>query len=629
MSKIKVKLGKREVFLTKSSSFVGLKPTTPTAFDSSSNVKSAVRKKVYDFLGGFSVMSLQSRGAGLDDALDVIRSYDSVDVGTHVYYAEGSNKMLIPTGEIYIKFHEGVSEEEQNLVLDEYNLKLARRRNSQSIVASVTANSPNPLKVAAQLQQFSLIQSAEPDMDAQVDEYDFIEPDDDLLDHQWHLRNNGVIPDSSRQIKKDADSKVVDAWKRLGGMGSNNVVVAVIDNGFDISHPDLKEKVYRPWNLWSKSTQLQNGDPRFTHGTPCASVAISSSNGKGILGAAPEAKFMPVSGTSYGLKATEEMFEYCIKNNADIISCSWGTTDPAFSLSTVKEEVITEAAAKGRGGKGCIILYAVGNEAKDYINYYAAHPDVIAVGACTSQDRHADYSNQGREVDVVAPSNGDWPIIAARAWWDEGVSWETGNKRFWRDGKVRGEPGLYKHFGGTSSSTPLVAGICALMLSVNPDLTARQVKAILIETADKIGSPLEYDTRGHSPKYGYGRVNADRAVKEAKRLSDKGLGTEPSVDVPIKKGRGLFVFNVKKQEARGFGVQIGAFAEYGNVLIQAEKLQSKYDQPVIVNINELGGKTVYKIVVGSYDNRSQASSLYLKMKEDGLNGFVRNLKDLV
>jgi len=253
-------------------------------------------------------------------------------------------------------------------------------------------------------------------------------------------------------------------------MGSNNVVVAIIDNGFDISHPDLKEKVYRPWDLWSKSTRLQNGDPRFTHGTPCASVAISPPNGKGILGSAPKAKFMPVSGTSYGLKATEDMFEYCIKNNADIISCSWGTTDPAFSLSTVKEEVITDAAAKGRGGKGCIILYAVGNEAKDYVNYYAAHPDVIGVGACTSQDRHADYSNQGREVDVVAPSNGDWPIIAARAWWDEGVSWENGNKRFWRDGKVRGEPGLYKHFGATSSSTPLVAGICALMLSVNPDL---------------------------------------------------------------------------------------------------------------------------------------------------------------
>ena len=166
--------------------------------------------------------------------------------------------MLIPTGEIYIKFYEGVSEEEQNLVLDEYNLELARRRNSESIVARVTANSLNPLKIAAQLQQFSLVLSAEPDLDAQVDEYDFTEPDDELLNHQWHLRNNGVIPDSSRTIKKDADSKVVDAWKRLGGMGSNNVVVAIIDNGFDISHPDLKEKVYRPWDLWSKSTNIQN-----------------------------------------------------------------------------------------------------------------------------------------------------------------------------------------------------------------------------------------------------------------------------------------------------------------------------------------------------------------------------------
>ena len=139
-----------------------------------------------------------------------------------------------------------------------------------------------------------------------------------------------------------------------------------------------------------------------------------------MVGSAPNAKFMPVSGTSFSLKATEEMFEYCTKTNADIISCSWGSTDPAFSLSAVKEDVLTKAATKGRNGKGCVILFAVGNDSKDYVNYYSAHPDVIAVGATTSKDEHATYSNRGREVTVCAPSNGDWPIIAARAWWDEG-----------------------------------------------------------------------------------------------------------------------------------------------------------------------------------------------------------------
>jgi len=635
MSNIRIRIGKRTVTLHKSSQLVGLKRkgnqqvlnarSIPKSFSDSSFVKS----NIYNTLGGFNIVKLRTDGTSLDWKLDEVRSYDSVELGTHVYYTDESERMLVPTGELYITFHEGVSEEEQEIVLDEYKLALVRRRNKDCIVAKVTAHSKNPLKVASELEQYSLIRVVEPDLDAILDDYEFSEPDDDLLDHLWHLKNNGKVADVNWPLKANADSKVIDAWKRMGNTGSDDVVIAVIDNGFDLSHPDLKDSVYKPWDLWSNSSRIQHGDPRFTHGTPCASVALAASNGKGIVGAAPNAKFMPVSGTSFSLRATEQMFEYCVKNDADIISCSWGTTDPLYSLSAIKEEVIKEAATKGRDGKGCIVLFAVGNESKDYINYYSAHPDVIAVGASTSKDQHADYSNRGGEITIVAPSNGDWPIIAARAWWDEGVSWESGAYRFWRDGKERGDSGKYKHFGGTSSSTPLVAGICALLLSVNPDLTSKQVKEILIKTADKIGSPLEYDTDGHSLKYGFGKVNADKAVKEALRFRDEKVGTsQPVIEAPVKKGRGIFRFNVERQAPEGFGVQIGAFAEYGNVLIQAEKLQKKYSQPVIVSINELESKTVYKIVVGAFEERSEASSLAAKMKDDGRNGFVRAIKDL-
>jgi len=635
MSTIRIRIGKRKVALHKSSQLVGLKRkgmqeslnarSIPKSFRDSSFVKT----NIYNTLGGFNIVKLRTDGTSLDWKLNEVRSYDSVEVGTHVYYTDESERMLVPTGELYITFYEGVSEEEQNIVLDEYKLNFVRRRNSNSIVAKVTIHSKNPLKVAAEMESYSLVRVVEPDLDAILDEYDFAEPEDDLLSHLWHLKNTGKVADVNWPLKPDADSKVIDAWRRMGNTGSDDVVIAVIDNGFDLSHPDLKDSVYKPWDLWSNSSRIQHGDPRFTHGTPCASVALAASNGKGIVGAAPNAKFMPVSGTSFSLRATEEMFEYCVKNEADIISCSWGTTDPLYSLSAIKEEVIKEAATKGRDGKGCVVLFAVGNESKDYINYYSAHPDVIAVGASTSKDEHADYSNRGSDVTVCAPSNGDWPIIAARAWWDEGVSWETGNYKFWRDGKERGDVGKYKHFGGTSSSTPLVAGICALLLSVNPDLTAKQVKEILIKTAEKIGSPLEYDTDGHSLKYGYGKVNADKAVKEALRYRDEQVGTsQPVIEEPVKKGRGIFRFNVERQAPEGFGVQIGAFAEYGNVLIQAEKLQKKYDQPVIVSINELEGKTVYKIVVGAFDERSSATSLAAKMKDDGRNGFVRSIKDL-
>jgi subtilisin family serine protease len=623
MSGISVKSGKGELLLQKSQTLVGLKPMHEDGLAKAEFVD----QEVHANLGGFQVVTLGETGADLDTRLDEARQADSVDVGTHVYFAEGSNRPMVPTGEIYITFEDGVSEGEQKIVLDEYHLQLVQRRTDTLVVAKVTAASPNPLKAAAMLQALSLVAIAEPDLDMPLDEYAFVAPTDTLMPHQWHLDNPGFVPDVNFPIKKGADARVKSAWERLGNTGSSAVTVAVIDNGFDVNHPDLRSKISKPWDLWTGSPNLPQGDARFTHGTPCASVAIAASTGSGIVGAAPGVKFMPVHGTSFSVKVTEDMFDYCIRNGADIISCSWGTTDSNYSLNAIKEQAIARAAREGRGGKGCIVLFAAGNDDLNYVNFYAAHPDVIAVAASTSKDTHATYSNRGREVSICAPSNGDWPIIAARASWDQGLDYETGAYKFWRDGRDRGRN--YKHFGGTSSSTPLVAGICALMLSANPNLTAKEVKSILQRTADKIGSPTEYDANGHSVKYGYGRVNADKAVAEAQRLADA-TRPQPAVEVPEKvtSGRGIFRFNVSKQEAKGWGVQVGAFYEYGNVLIQAEKLQKQFNAPVIVSINELNGKTVYKIVLGAFDSVTPAKTLFEQMKKAGINGFVRSLTDL-
>lgn len=621
MSQITIKSGRGNLTLKKSSRYVGLKTEKPV------EEKDAVKKEVLPNLGGFNIVTLNKNGETIDEKLDEVREEADVDVGTHVYYVPGhSNRPLVPTGEIYIIFQESVTEAEQKIIIQEFNLAMVERRSKDRVIVKVTPNSPNPLKVAKALQgNKDMVRLAEPDLDALVEEYEFNEPLDTLFSHQWHLRNPGFIPDVQWPTKKGADAKVVDAWNRLGNTGSDDIVVAVIDNGFDINHPDLKSKVFKPFDLWTNSNQLEMNDPRFTHGTPCASVAVAPINGTGIVGSAPSAKFMPISGTSFSLRATEEMFNYCIENGADVISCSWGTTDPAFDLNQMKKDAIAKAAREGRNGKGCVICYAVGNDDLDYVSYYSAHPDVIAVAASTSKDKHADYSNRGREVTICAPSNGDWPITAARASWDEGISWETGLYRYWRDGRSRGTG--YKHFGGTSSACPLVAGICALMLSANPDLTAKQVKDILCQTADKVGDPSEY-VNGHSVKYGYGRVNADKAVAEAIRLKDIDAEPVEVVDTHVKKGRGIFRFTVEDQPPNGFGIQIGAFAEYGNVLIQAEKLQAQFNAPVIVSINELNGKTVYKMVLGVFDSKSEARTLLNRMKDKGVSGFIRAIKDL-
>lgn len=625
MGNYKIKSGKGVLVLQKSASLVGLKGKKKNDISNAD----FVRQEVLPNLGGFKVVSLQKDSNSLDEKLDEVRQRKEVEVGTHVYFAEGSKKPLVPTGEIFIIFQPEVDESEQMLVLDEYKLSLVERRSADQVTARVTKESPNPLRVAEALQKISLVKMAEPDLDMLLEEYAFTMPTDTFIADEWHLKNDGFIPSGQYTTKKGADAKIVDAWKRLDGFGSPDIVLAVIDNGFDISHPDIKPKVYRPWDLWTMSDRLSDGDPGFTHGTPCASLAVAAANGQGMVGVAPNAKFMPVSGTSFSVAATEKMFDYCVQNGADVISCSWGTTDTRYTLNSLKEEAIAKAARQGRGGKGCVILFAAGNEGLDYVNFYAAHPDVICVAACDSKDRYASYSNQGAEVSICAPSNGDWPLIAARAAWDPGTTVRgDGAFLYWADGVSRQGP--YKHFGGTSGATPIVAGICALMLSANPKLAAKEVKEILQSTADKIGDASEYKN-GHSRKFGYGRVNADRAVAEALRRKDSNTGTSTTpptttVTPQVVSGQGLFRFSVERQASQGFSVQLGVFADYGNVLIQAEKMERLFSQPVLVNISQLNGKTVYKVLVGVFDKSADAGTLQKAMKTAGVDGFVKDLK---
>ena len=639
MAQLKVKFGAGELVLTKSNKYVGVKKSQTRSLGES-ELEPDIKKVVHPSLGGFEMVSVKKkRGEKINDKLDLIRSLDEVEVGTHVYTAPGSDRPLIPTGSIYITFSKGVTEAQQTAILKEFSLDLKERREDNKIVAVVTPASSNPIKTAMALQAKDEVKWAEPDIDTPLDHYAFAQPAARLWGQMWHLQNTGRVPDnSSVHMKVGADSKVAEAWRLLDGYGNPNITVAVIDNGIDLSHPDLKDKVVKPWDLWNNSPNLQAGDPSFTHGTPCASVAIAPQNG-GMCGAAPAARFMPLSGTGFSIESTEAMFNYVIRNGADVVSCSWGTVDPNFALGSDKINAIAKAARDGRGGKGCVICFAAGNEDMDTLNVYGKHPDVICVGATTSDDEHADYSNRGRELTISAPSNGSWPILAARAFWDPGIPGEVGaGKWYYGDGIDRGS--RYQHFGGTSSATPLVAGICALILSANPNLTAREVKQILMMTADKVGSPSEY-SNGQSVKYGYGRINAAKAVQEALNRAGKtpppstptsttGSTTTPSSqpgNPPV--GTGLFRYSSNARVAnKGFAVQAGSFSQWTNVKSIAPGLESKYGQPALVHVVGSGSSTIYRVLIGQFTTLGDANRLLSSMKAGGIAGFVKDLSTL-
>jgi subtilisin-like proprotein convertase family protein len=158
-----------------------------------------------------------------------------------------------------------------------------------------------------------------------------------------------------------------------------------------------------------------------------------------------------------------------------------------------------------------------------WLNGFAVHPDVIAVAASTSLNKKAAYSNWGTEISVCAPSNNAPAMVPPEVYDDyTGLGIVTTD----RTSSAGYDPSNFtSDFGGTSSACPVVAGVAALVLSANPDLTATDVRQILQQTADKIVDKDPdpqlglrkgtYETSGRSEWFGYGKVNAFKAVQAA------------------------------------------------------------------------------------------------------------------
>lgn len=341
---------------------------------------------------------------------------------------------------------------------------------------------------------------------------------------QWHLLNKGLV----RGQVKGEDVDALDAWGAIAS--GRSVVVAVLDDGVDIDHPNLKKRVWR--NSKSGDSDVNGRDfflpndhpdhynPRpklFTypydqmrgndiHGTACAGV-VSTSN-DGAFGVAPGAKILPVKIFHADELAQDARVADAIRyaaTRADVLSCSWsGPRSPDIELA------IEDAGNLGRDGKGSAVFCATGNDGGS-VSYPAALPGAIGVGASTDQAKRAEYSNFGPEVDFVAPSSGGVEAI-----YTTDVANPPGRGFNIGDRERGGADGLHTNeFGGTSSATPLAAGVGALVLSVQPGMDREELRNLLRDTADKIGLKKGYDSKGHSDDFGHGRINAGRAIAEA------------------------------------------------------------------------------------------------------------------
>lgn len=350
-----------------------------------------------------------------------------------------------------------------------------------------------------------------------------------VIKDQWHLKNAAAFPGQ----KAGEDVKAAGAWSVT--QGKKTVVVAVLDDGVDVDHPNLKTNILKnpdpaePRDLCGRDFFIPDDDhpdhfnprPKLfqfpfdqmtgndIHGTPCAGVVAAAGKVSAARGVAPKCRVLAVKifhGDSLASDArVADAIRYAAAH-ADVLSCSWsGGTSPDIELAL-------RDAGQGRGGKGAAVFCAAGNEFGSPVGFPARSADAVAVGASTDTGALANYSNVGPEIWVVAPSSG-----GVRGIFTTDVSLPN---RGFNVGLAAagGTDGLHTNsFGGTSSATPLTAGVAALILSANPDLTRDQVKQVLKDTADKTG-PDHDPQSGHSERFGFGRVNAEKAVAQAKTM---------------------------------------------------------------------------------------------------------------
>jgi subtilisin family serine protease len=352
-----------------------------------------------------------------------------------------------------------------------------------------------------------------------------------LLSGGFTLRNpqTGYTYNYEKYFRKQHFLKQIGMPPKLTLL-KEGVMVAVIDIGMDLNHPAYKSKLLKS-DFKGEDAIYPKDEAALAHGTAVASIIAAESNE--MLGIAPNVKILPVliglpypkgyediATTYYKMKPKDILnlskepeklkrfkefgkvrAEIILKNTANAIkyAVDHGAKIICMSATTVNETRYIEDAVKYAHSKGVVVVAPTGNNAKSIIYYPAKFDEVIAVGGVNEHDEWwyeekelkgfpvpiKQGSNFGEGIDVVAPCCN---ILHA---YPTGLS-ET----------------IYQSGGcGTSLAAPQVAGLAALIMSKNPNLTSDEVKEIIIKGCDDLGP------QGWDEKYGYGRINIGKTLK--------------------------------------------------------------------------------------------------------------------
>ncbi len=445
---------------------------------------------------------------GLKNALNSLSFVEYITPSYHINNERGNRNSwpLVVEKEFVVMFKENITQPEISEIIAQNDLSVVKESKMAKNLYILRSKSTS-LEIANRLFESNAVIYSEPHFYLYT--IPMFRPNDTYFPSQWHLASGtgGV--------------KAEDAWDIT--QGSSAIKIAIVDDGMDLNHEDLTVVQYE--NFTRENFEL-SGD----HGTACAGIAAGKGhNSRGTVGLCMNCQIMSgkmMAGPGYTQGTGADGIEWATDNGADIISNSWGYTEyipcPSYIATAVDY-----ATSQGRDGKGSVVVFASGNDYREfYDDEMPALPKIISVGASTYSDVRSEYSNYGSELDIIAPSSsGSYGMDKDNTWTtdaytDSGTDIRGYNHEGWlyQDGQnlgirdIIGTSKYTKYFGGTSSACPLVSGLAGLILSKNNTLTYTEVRQIIEDSADKIGGASNY-IDGHSKYYGYGRINAKKALE--------------------------------------------------------------------------------------------------------------------
>jgi thermitase len=384
---------------------------------------------------------------------------------------------------VLVRFRPGIRADYAEGLLRSYGFPAVRSIPAIGVYSVRTAAGVSVTETLAMLRRNGDIETARPDYRARLAD---VPNDTYFVSYQYNLRNRGSIlnisPDIQPRTTADADIKATPAWDVA--KGDAETIIAVLDTGVDMTHPELVDKVV------SAGRDFANDDMDATddhwHGTHVAGIAAADTdNATGIAGVAWNCRILPV-------KVTDENGDgyYSWIIDGIIWAADQGAEVINLSLGGDIDDPFLEDACAYAFARGAVVVAAAGNDGTAGVLYPAAYDDyVLAVAASDYNDEIAEFSNSGPEVDVAAP--GVWILGPAPQWY-------VGTGQL-----------PYLFASGTSAATPHVAGMAALIKSAKPSLRPGEIMKLICYTADDVNRSSH---PGLDDQAGYGRINMERAL---------------------------------------------------------------------------------------------------------------------